>query len=161
MEVPIEVLERRFGDAMTADTETHQSARVELANCTIEIGFSGRHRMFGSLNDTPWIAIAGTHNEATTEMQYRFDRHRFVVKRGADDALAATLSDDRTKRLARAAELKELTVADNPAGRRVTMIPLPGTITAVYFPPLPPYTVPMKPAEVEAQIDLLQHLLSA
>ncbi|MDH4116414.1 MAG: hypothetical protein OEW30_03350 [Acidimicrobiia bacterium] len=160
MEVPVAVLEARFGDALSADRETHQSARVSLDAATLEIGFAGKHRMFGSLIDTQWVGVTGTLAEPIDQLDYRFDKRRFFVKKGSDGDLAARLSDSRTQGLAQAAELKALTVEEHPDGRRVTMIPLPGTITAVYFPPLPPYTVPMKAHEVEAQIDLVLHLLA-
>jgi hypothetical protein len=35
-----------------------------------------------------------------------------------------------------------------------------GTITALYFPPLPPYTVLIRPDEADAQLALLTRLLA-
>ena len=48
---------------------------------------------------------------------------------------------------------------DDPGGRLVELIPLAGTITAMYFPPLPPYTVPLKDAEADDHVSLVLHLL--
>ena len=47
---------------------------------------------------------------------------------------------------------------DGPGGRLVEITPLPGTITAVYFPPMPPYSVPIRPDEADDQLRLLLHL---
>jgi hypothetical protein len=45
-------------------------------------------------------------------------------------------------------------------GRRVELTPLAGTITAVYFPPMPPYTVLLREGETSDHLDLVLHLLS-
>jgi hypothetical protein len=41
----------------------------------------------------------------------------------------------------------------------VEIVALAGTITAVYFPPMPPYTVPLKATEADDHISLLLHIL--
>ncbi len=83
-----------------------------------------------------------------------------MVKSG-DATLARRLSDAKTKKLAGRAELKKIKVLESAGGRLVTIVPLPGTITAMYFPPLPPYTVPIRPKEADDQLELLLHLADA
>ena len=75
--------------------------------------------------------------------------------------MARHFSDETTRRLAARSELKRLTVRDDAEGRLVELVPLAGTITAVYFPPMPPYTVPLKDEEADDHISLVLHLLES
>ncbi|MGF1666707.1 MAG: hypothetical protein ACFCVC_10600 [Acidimicrobiia bacterium] len=159
MEIPVAALRERFGDGQVEVDEHHQYARVESSSFTLELGFAGTYRMFGALIDMQWVALRGVSGSATDELEYRFDRKAFVAKKGADEAFGARLADRRTVELAGRSELKALKVANGPVGRKVTITPLPGTITAVYFPPLPPYSVPLKPQEARDHIALALHLL--
>jgi len=161
MEVPVEVLRDRFGSSVDYDDEFHQTAGVTLDDVEIQVAFAGHYRMFGALIDTQWVGRTGEIEETHVELRYRFDKHEFRVRKGTDDGLAEQLSTKRVDSLAKASELKELLVADDGSNRRVTLTPLPGTITAVYFPPLPPYSVPLKKREAKAQLELLLHLLRA
>ena len=159
LQVPVAELRRRYGDDVDLDDEFFNNARVELDDATIEVGFAGTYKMFGALIDTQWVGTTGDIGEEREELNYRFDKERFVVKRGGDDALAVRMSDKTTRKLAGRSELKSIVVHDDGQARRVTITPLPGTITAMYFPPLPPYTVPMKSSEATDHLDLLLHLL--
>ncbi len=161
LEVPTAALRRRYGDAVEVDDADHHFARVKpTSGPEVEVGFAGKYRMFGALIDTQWVTRRGTIGEThRQEFDYRFDLEKFVVKKGDNQALAARLGDDLTKKLAKQAELKRIRVLEFEQGRQVEITPLPGTITAVYLPPLPPYTVPMKPAEADAQLTLLLHLV--
>jgi hypothetical protein len=135
---------------------------VEIASdLRIEVGFAGVFRMFGALIDTQWVGVAGSPGAVSTQLEYRFDRRRFVVKKGDRLDLATHLGDEVTTALAKRAELKAIKVDDSPSGRIVTITPLAGTITAVYFPPMPPYSVPIKLEEAKDHITLLLHLLEA
>ncbi len=160
MEVPTAALLQRFGEAVDIDDTLFQSARVELTDRTIEVGFHGRYRMFGALIDTQWVGITGTLGPDPSRFEYRFDKKRFVRKKGLDDGLGARLSDETTTRLAGRSELKSIVVESDQGGRRIVITPLPGTITAVYFPPMPPYSIPIKPAEARDHLELLDHLLA-
>jgi len=162
LEVPTEALVRRFGSGrVEVDEADARYARVQVRpDLTVEVGFAGLFKMFGALIDTQWVARRGSpvDDGGATELDYRFDKGVFVTKRGAGDELARRLGDRRTTTLAARAELKKIGVLDTPAGRLVTIVPLPGTITAMYFPPLPPYTVPIRPEEADDQLALLLHL---
>lgn len=159
MEVPVEALTRRFGASMVDVDDDFRHARVELSDLSVEVAFAGNYRMFGALIDTQWVGITGSPDPATDQLEYRFDKKAFVVKAGGNQMLAAHLGDERAQKLAARSELKSLKVASSASGRRVVVTPLPGTITAVYFPPLPPYSVPIKPHEANDHIELVLHLL--
>jgi hypothetical protein len=160
LEVPTAALRRRFGaEAVTVDEEEARSARVVDGDLTLEVGFSGVFRMFGALIDTQWVGVRGELAEERVRLAYRFDKETFVVKHGADTGLAARLGGGATTTLAARSELKSIEVEDDGTGRRVVITPLPGTITAVYFPPMPPYSVPLKANEADDHIALALHLL--
>jgi hypothetical protein len=141
-----------------------QYARVRLGDdCTVEVGFASAFRIFGSLIDTLWT---GKRDGALPPavLAYRFGRNgRFVAKTGSPHGreLAEALNSDPALRplLARA-ELKDVHLAQGPRGRSVQLQPLAGTITALYFPPLPPFTVLIRPDEADAQLALLTRLLA-
>ncbi len=161
LEVPSGALQRRFGQAnVEIDDTEFRYARVHVRpDLTVEVGFSGVFRMFGALIDTQWVARrGGPPGEEAVEVEYRFDKSAFYRGRSADHPLARHLGDERTVRLASRAELKKIKVLDGPGGRLVEITPLPGTITAVYFPPMPPYSVPIRPEEADDQLELLLHL---
>ncbi len=164
LEVPVAELRRRYDDAVELDEEYFTQARVALDDCTVEVGFAGTYKMFGALIDTQWVGRRGDPGPSPTVLTYRFDREQFVLKGGPETGLAAWLSDATTRQLAGRSELKAIEIQDTPGGvagggRLVAITPLPGTITAVYFPPMPPYTVLMKPHEARDHIDLLLHLM--
>ncbi|MGA7270999.1 MAG: hypothetical protein WB239_07990, partial [Acidimicrobiia bacterium] len=160
LEVPSEAMRRRFGPSnVVVDEEEGRSARVTLDGAVIEMGFSGLFRMFGALIDTQWVGVTGDPSDPETVLEFRFDKMSFATKQGSGTALADRLGDARTRRLAERSELKSIRVEDGPGGRRVVVTPLAGTITAVYLPPMPPYSVPIKPEEADDHIDLVLHLL--
>jgi hypothetical protein len=160
LEVPSEALRRRFGpNNVVVDEEEARSARVTLDDAVVEMGFSGLFRMFGALIDTQWVGVTGTPGEPETVLEFRFDKMEFATKQGSGTALADRLNDAKTKRLAKRSELKSIRVEDGPESRRVVITPLAGTITAVYLPPMPPYSVPIKPEEADDHIELVLHLL--
>lgn len=140
-------------------------ARSRLGDDTaVEVGFASSVRIFGALIDTLWT---GKREGALPPavLAYRFGRNgRFVVKsssRRCSD-LADALNDDPALRpLVARAELKDVHLAQGPEGRSVQLQPLAGTITALYVPPLPPYTVLIRPDEADAQLALLTRLLVA
>lgn len=157
--MPAAALRKRFGEDVVVDDDQARFARVDLGDAVIEMGFAGVFRMLGALIDTNWVGITGDLSDLDTTLEYRFDKKRFVVKVGQDSALAERLADSKTTDLAGRSELKTIAVESGSHGRRVTITPLPGTITAVYFPPMPPYSVPIKPHEADDHIELLLHLL--
>ena len=159
--VPRGALDRRFTSARVQSDDDNRWLRVQLeGDSVLEVGFAGTFRMFGALIDTHWTGRAGRVPDRAPRYDYRFDLHRFKEFSGGDSATAAFFSDETTRRLAGRSELKRLTVRGNPEGRLVELVPLAGTITAVYFPPMPPYTVPLKDQEADDHISLVLHLLS-
>ena len=159
LEIPVEALRERYGDAVEVDEEFFRNARVDLGDHRLEVGFAGKYRMFGALIDTQWVAERGILGAERNEMDYRFDKERFSVRRGVDTGLAEWAADATTRKLASRAELKEIRLLDDGSSRQVQIRPLAGTITAMYFPPLPPYSVPLKQGEARDHIELALHLL--
>lgn len=158
--VPRQALERRFTAARVTSDDDNRWLRVGLDPTSIlEVGFAGNFRMFGALIDTQWTARTGIIDSAASRYDYRFDKKAFRSSSGGNEATAIQLSDATTRRLAGGSELKRLTVRDTDGGRMVEIVPLAGTITAVYFPPMPPYTVPLKATEADDHISLLLHIL--
>jgi len=160
LEEPIAALER-FADGVEVDPEWRW-ARARLADGSdVEVGFRGKARVFGVLIDTVWTGRRGTCGEERTEIRFRFGRNVFRPRRRAGAVLADALTRDaRIQRMIRAAELRSVRVIECPEGRLVEVIPLPGTITALYLPPLPPFTVTIRPEEAETQLALVRRLLA-
>jgi hypothetical protein len=130
---------------------------------TVEVGFASSVRIFGALIDTLWTGKReGTRPSAV--IGFRFGRHgRFVPKartQRARDEAEALNAEPALRVLVARAELKDVHLEDGPRGRLVQLQPLAGTITALYFPPLPPYTVPIRPGEADAQLELLTRLIT-
>jgi hypothetical protein len=164
--VPHAALVKRFGSqAVELDTVEARSTRTELSSgVVIEAGFKGNFRMFGALIDTQWVGRIGEPPGDTADLlEYRFDKEAFRVRQGDETTkrLAERLCTARMQQLAKDGVLKSIRVLDAPGGRQVEIIPLAGTITAMYFPPLPPYTVPIKPEEATVQLELTLLLLEA
>ncbi|MGH8912059.1 MAG: hypothetical protein ACRDVD_06060 [Acidimicrobiia bacterium] len=158
--VPRLALVRRFGSTRVEADDDNRWLRVRLdADAKVEAGFSGNFRMFGALIDTQWTARVGTVETDSPRYDYRFDKQTFRAHSGGDTATAERLSDATTRGLAGRSEVKRLTVRDGSEGRLVELVPLAGTITAVYFPPMPPYTVPLKAEEADDHLTLVIHLL--
>ncbi len=158
--VPQAALEARFGSSHVEADDDNRWLRTHLDDGTIvEVGFAGTFRMFGALIDTQWTARRGAVGGEAGRYEYRFDKGAFVSKGSGDPGVATRLADSTTQRLAGRSEIKRLTVLVDASGTQVELVPLAGTITAVYFPPMPPYTVVMKEEEAKDHIALVLHLL--
>ena len=59
LEIPVEALRERYGNAVEVDEEFFRNARVDLGDHRLEVGFAGKYRMFGALIDTQWVAERG------------------------------------------------------------------------------------------------------
>ena len=154
---------RRAGLDPVVD-ERHRFAHSRFgAPVTIEVGFVSSFRIFGALIDTVWTGKDEAARGTAAVLGYRLGRHaRFLpstrsarAREWADELNA----DGSLCQLINRAELKEVRLEEGPRGRIVQLQPLAGTITAVYFPPLPPYTVAVRPSEADAQLELLTRLL--
>lgn len=162
LEEPLAAM-RRAGLHPVVDPQ-HRHARARSGpDITIEVGFTSSFRVFGALIDTLWTGKHEGIRRSSVVVGYRFGRNgRFVPgsRSGEAGERADRLNADPILRqLVARAELKDVHLEEGPRGRMVQLQPLPGTITALYFPPLPPYTVPIRPAEADAQLELLTRLL--
>ena len=159
--VPRDALDRRFGPVRVQSDDDNRWLRVQLEGDSIlEVGFAGTFRMFGALIDTQWTGRLGQVAGDASRYDYRFDKKSFRAHSGGDSSTASRFSDETTRHLAGRSELKRLTIREDADGRQVEVVPLAGTITAVYFPPMPPYTVPLKDEEADDHISLVMHLLA-
>jgi hypothetical protein len=162
LDEPVEAM-RRAGLQPVIDLHSRY-ARARAGDDTIvEAGFASSVRIFGALIDTLWTGKReGTRPSAV--IGFRFGRNgRFVPKsriQRARDVAEALNAEPTLQELVARAELKDVRFEDGPRGRLVQLQPLAGTITALYFPPLPPYTVPIRPGEADAQLELLTRLLT-
>lgn len=158
--VPRAALERRYGSGRVAADDDDRWLRVEpTLGTVVEVGFAGKFRMFGALIDTQWTGRRGEVRPEAARYEYRFDRREFRASGGGDAGSARDLADETTRRLAGRSEIQRLTVRIDGEARQVEIVPLAGTITAVYFPPMPPYTVLMRDREADDHLQLLHHLL--
>jgi hypothetical protein len=162
LDEPVEAM-RRAGLQPVIDLHSRYASARAPDDSTVEVGFASSVRIFGALIDTLWTGKReGTR--PPTMIGFRFGRHgRFAPlarTQRSRDAAEALNADPALRELVARAELKDVRLEDGPRGRLVQLQPLAGTITALYFPPLPPYTVPIRSGEADAQLELLTRLLT-
>ena len=144
-------------------TEGHRQVRASLNDhVQLAVGFTGRVRIFGALLDTTWVTSKGDLSAAKLDLaSYHFTKKRFVTRSKKERVLAAAARagrDSQVQRLIPKGELKHVRLLFAPRGQKVEIIPLPGTITAIFLPPVPPYSVPIRQEEADAQLQLLLRL---
>ena len=144
-------------------TESHRQVRASLDDHTqLAVGFTGRVRIFGALLDTTWVTSKGDLSVAKLDLaSYHFTKKRFVTRskrEGVRAAAARAGRDSQVQKLIPRGELKHVRLWFAPRGQKVEIIPLPGTITAIFLPPVPPYSVPIRQEEADAQLQLLLRL---
>ena len=162
LDEPVEAL-RRAGLQPVIDLRSRFARARAGDDTTVEVGFASSVRIFGALIDTLWTGKReGTRQPVV--IGFRFGRNgRFVPKartQRAREVAEALNAEPTLQELVARGELKDVRLEDGPRGRLVQLQPLAGTITALYFPPLPPYTVPIRPGEADAQLELLTRLLT-
>jgi hypothetical protein len=160
---PVDAMRRAGLHPVVDPGYRHARSRSE-DRITIEVGFASSFRVFGALIDTLWTGKHEGIRGPKIVIRYRFGRKgRFIPESrnaGARERAEALSSDTVLRQLLARAELKDIHMEEGPGGRMVQLQPLAGTITALYFPPLPPYTVAIRPAEADAQLELLSRLLA-
>lgn len=143
-------------------TEGHRQVRARLDDdVRLAVGFTGRVRIFGALLDTIWVTSKGDPGDKPALASYHFTKKRFTTRSDKDHVLAAAeraSRDSRVQKLIPKGELKHVRLLVGPRGQKVEIIPLPGTITAIFLPPMPPYSVPIRQDEADAQLQLLLRL---
>jgi hypothetical protein len=158
---PVDAM-RRAGLHPVVDPRSRYARSSIGDDTTVEVGFASSVRIFGALIDTLWTGRRDGARPPTV-LGYRFGRSgRFVAKtrsQRARDMADALTADPALRELVARAELKDIHLEEGPRGRRAQLQPLAGTITALYVPPLPPYTVLIRPGEADAQLELLVRLL--
>ena len=142
--------------------EGHRQVRARLDDeVRMAVGFTGRVRIFGALLDTLWVTVRGDPGPKPERVAYHFKRSRFTTRsnEGFPQAAADRANrDSGVRKLIPKGELRHVRLLLGPNGQRVEIIPLPGTITAIFIPPMPPYTVPIRQDEADAQLQLLLRL---
>jgi hypothetical protein len=92
-------------------------------------------------------------------------RRGFVPRRGSDQQLshlADRLNDDEVLReTLRNSSVRAVGIAKDSNGWTVRLEPVPGVVTVMYVPPLPPFAVRLQPAEVDGQVEVLRRLVAA
>ncbi len=144
-------------------TEGHRQVRASLDGPVhLAVGFTGRVRIFGALLDTTWVTSKGDLGADMLDLaSYHFTKKRFVTRSKKGRVLAAAEragQDSQVQQLIPRGELKNVRLWFAPRGQKVEIIPLPGTITAIFLPPVPPYSVPIRQEEADAQLQLLLRL---
>jgi hypothetical protein len=160
---PVDAMRRAGLHPVIDPGSRHARSRIG-DDVTVEVGFASSFRIFGALIDTLWTGKREGIRLPPAVLAYRFGRNgRFVPKTRsgrAGEVAEALNADPGLRSLLGQAELQDVHLAQGPQGRSVQLQPLAGTITALYFPPLPPYTVLIRPAEADAQLVLLTRLLT-
>lgn len=163
LSAPVDAM-RRAGLDPVVDPRSRHARSAVGDDSTVEVGFASSFRIFGALIDTLWTGKRDGIRLPPAVLAYRFGRNgRFVPKARSGrcgDVADALNADPDLRTLLGQAELQDLHLTQGPQGRSVQLQPMAGTITALYFPPLPPYTVLIRPAEADAQLALLTRLLT-
>lgn len=163
LHVPVDAM-HRAGLHPVLDPRSHYARSRIGADITVEVGFASSFRIFGTLIDTLWTGKREGARQPQTVLGFRFGRRGGFVPRTrneqAREAAEVLNADHALRQLIARAELTDVHLEEGPRGRLVQLRPAAGTITALYLPPLPPYTVPIRPGEADAQLELLTGLLT-
>lgn len=134
----------------------------------VEVAFLTRRQLFGAhLHAVYTVAVRGGER-ASGAVGYRWgvvSRRGFVARRGSDARLSEMAerlnADESLRALLRDAGVRAVGIASGENGWVVRLEPVPGVITVMYVPPLPPFAVRLKPDEVEGHVEVLQRLTAA
>lgn len=141
---------------------------ARLRGIDVEVAFRTRRQLFGAhLHAVYTVAVRGG-GPAEGAVGYRWGlvhRRGFVARRDSDQQLsrlADRLNDDEVLRATlRDSSVRAVGIAKDSNGWTVRLEPVPGVITVMYVPPLPPFAVRLQPAEVDGHVEVLRRLVSA
>ena len=143
-------------------TQGHRQVKALLDDdVQLAVGFTGRVRIFGALLDTIWVTLKGEPGDKPERISYNFKHNRFTTRSSkpyVQEVAERATRDSQVRKLIPNGELKQVQLLVGPGGQRAEIIPMPGTITAIFLPPMPPYSVPMRQEEADAQLQLLLRL---
>lgn len=134
----------------------------------LEVAFRTRRQLFGAHLHAVYTVAVPEGGSAQGAVGYRWglvQRRGFVARRGSDaelSTLADRLNEDLALRtLMRDAGVRAVGIARDSAGWVVRLEPVPGVVTVMYVPPLPPFAVRMQPDEVIGHVEVLRRLTAA
>lgn len=134
----------------------------------IEVGFRTRRQLFGAHLHAVYTVVLRGGGPAQGAVGYRWglvQRRGFVARRGSDSelsSLAGRLNTDQTLHAAmQEARVRAVGIAKDTTGWVVRLEPVPGVITVMYVPPLPPFAVRLQPEEVHGHVEVLRRLTGA
>lgn len=168
LEVPVAAM-RAAGLEPVVGPEV-DGARAELPDGSLlELGFAGTARVFGVMFDSVWSLRAPVGQEEPMHLEYRFRgaRSGFRLVAGSsprngssvlDRVLEGLAADRELHALVAGAEVRALSVQVQRDSTLIALRPVPGTITAMYLPPLPPSTVPLHSREARDHLRVLDRV---
>lgn len=134
----------------------------------LEVAFRTRRQLFGAHLHAVYSTEVRGGGQSQGAVGYRWGlvhRRGFVARRGSDPQLshlADRLNDDEVLReTLRSSSVRAVGIAKDSNGWTVRLEPVPGVVTVMYVPPLPPFAVRLQPAEVDGHVDVLRRLVAA
>jgi hypothetical protein len=141
---------------------------ARIRGVDLEVAFRTRRQLFGAHLHAVYTVRMRGGGPARGAVGYRWglvQRRGFVARRASDprlSTLADRLNEDRTLHtVMRECQVRAVGIAKDATGWVVHLEPVPGVITVMYVPPLPPFAVRMKPAEVDGHVETLCRLTDA
>lgn len=148
------------------DDARRLTARVR--GMDLEVAFRLRRQLFGAHQHAVYTVTRSGRGPSEGAVGYRWGlarRRGFVARRGSDPALTALADrlnqDEELRTLLRDAAVRAVGIARTSAGWVVRLEPVPGVITVMYVPPVPPFAVRLQPHEVEGHVEVLHRLTAA
>lgn len=134
----------------------------------VEVAFRTRRQLFGAHLHAVYTVARGGTGTAAGAVGYRWglvQRRGFVARRGSDPELVGLAdrlnADEPLRTLLRDAGVRAVGIAKSSSGWVVRLEPVPGVITVMYVPPLPPFAVRLQPDEVDGHVEVLHRLTTA
>jgi hypothetical protein len=158
----------RSSGARRRRCEDARRLTARVRGMDLEVAFRTRRQLFGAHLHTVYSVTVRGGGSAQGAVGYRWGlvhRRGFVARRGSDvelSRLADRLNEDLPLRtLMRDAGVRAVGIAKDSAGWVVRLEPVPGVVTVMYVPPLPPFAVRMQPDEVDGHVEVLRRLTAA